>query len=73
MKVYTVFFLVKNLTPLLLKNPNLSSPPYLSFRKASENSGESPVKNLRLCTAACFAARGHKVIGLDKNKYIWFY
>ena len=42
MKVYTVFFLVKNLTPLLLKNPNLSSPPYLSFRKASENSGESP-------------------------------
>jgi len=43
MKVYTVFFLVKNLTPLLLKNPNLSSPPYLSFRKASENSGESPV------------------------------
>jgi len=44
MKVYTAFFLVKNLTPLLLKNPNLSSPPYLSFRKASENSGESPVK-----------------------------
>jgi len=44
MKVYTVFFLVKNLRPLLLKNPNLSSPPYLSFRKASENSGESPVK-----------------------------
>ena len=42
MKVYTVFFLVKNLRPLLLKNPNLSSPPYLSFRKASENSGESP-------------------------------
>jgi len=45
MKVYTVFFLVKNLRPLLLKNPNLSSPPYLSFRKASENSGESPGKN----------------------------
>jgi len=36
--------LVKNLRPLLLKNPNLSSPPYLSFRKASENSGESPLK-----------------------------
>ena len=46
MKVYTVFFLVKNLRPLLLKNPNLSSPPYLSFRKASENSGESPVYRL---------------------------
>jgi len=43
MKAYTVFFLVKNLTPLLLKNPNLSSPPYLSFRKAFKNSGESPV------------------------------
>jgi len=25
---------------------------------------------LGLCTAACFAARGHRVIGLDKNKYI---
>lgn len=25
---------------------------------------------LGLCTAVCFAANGHKVIGLDKNKYI---
>lgn len=25
---------------------------------------------LGLCTAACFAAKGHRVIGLDKNKYI---
>jgi len=39
---HTVFFLVKKLTPLLLKNPDLSSPPYFSFRKAFENSGESP-------------------------------
>lgn len=25
---------------------------------------------LGLCTAACFASKGHKVIGLDKNEYI---
>jgi len=71
MKAYTVFFLVKNLTPLLLKNPNLSSPPYLSFRKASENSGESPVIQSLFIIATLIKIFGAKFFILFKNSTLF--